>query len=251
MSSPSRSGVNGNVTSADSCRQYCAPVLLCQLATTGTVIGMHVRVDHMRDAHALAGRERHVGVDVVDAGVDDGASAKRAAAKQIRGAAEVEVIVGPQESSFARPDCSARSRRSAADRPRATREILRAAAARVVRCARSISTARSAYTQYGPAAVGHVFLAFGELLQSSLEVVDRHRNRPGDVPGDVLARRTRVENRRPASTGRVSAVRSSTRLRRRHGRQSAPGPVVRAPRAALRRRSEDPRQLEDLRSARR
>ena len=45
-----------------------------------------------------------------------------------------------------------------------------------------------------PATVGHVFLAFGESLQASLKMVDRHRDCPGDVAGDVLAGRPGVVN---------------------------------------------------------
>src|SRR5437867_2782680 len=45
-----------------------------------------------------------------------------------------------------------------------------------------------------PATVGHVLLPLRELLQASLEIVDRHRNRARNMAGQVLARWPGVEN---------------------------------------------------------
>ena len=56
------------------------------------MIGVDVGVDHVRDAQALAPGERFVRLHIVSARVDDGASAERATAKQISGAAPIEVI---------------------------------------------------------------------------------------------------------------------------------------------------------------
>ena len=57
---------------------------------------MHMRVDDMRQSEALGRRECDVGVDVVRARVDDGPFAQGAAAEEIRGAAEIEVVVRPK-----------------------------------------------------------------------------------------------------------------------------------------------------------
>jgi hypothetical protein len=46
-----------------------------QLGATGTVICMDMRVDDMRQAEVLGRRERDVGLEVLGAGIDDGAFA--------------------------------------------------------------------------------------------------------------------------------------------------------------------------------
>src|SRR5207253_8653335 len=45
-----------------------------------------------------------------------------------------------------------------------------------------------------PAAVGDVLLALGKPAQALLHLVDRYRDRAGDVPGHKLVRRPRVED---------------------------------------------------------
>ena len=77
----------------DAVRRVDAPG---QLTTTGAVIRMNMRVDDMRQSEALGRRECDVGVDVVRTGVDDGSFAQGAAAEEIRGAAEIEVVVRPK-----------------------------------------------------------------------------------------------------------------------------------------------------------
>src|SRR5262245_12876468 len=47
------------------------------------------------------------------------------------------------------------------------------------------------------AAIRHVFSALGEILQTSLQIVNRYGQRAGDVSGDVLACRPSVENDDP------------------------------------------------------
>src|SRR5881628_47097 len=67
-----------------------------QRCSSGAMISVHVRVYHMCDAHALAGCERFVRLQIVSARVNDRASAERATAKQVGGAAAIEVIVGAE-----------------------------------------------------------------------------------------------------------------------------------------------------------
>src|SRR5688572_16655435 len=45
----------------------------CELWPTGQVIRVHVRVDHVRDAHALDRCERKIGIDVASLRIDDSA----------------------------------------------------------------------------------------------------------------------------------------------------------------------------------
>src|SRR2546426_12042812 len=67
-----------------------------QRRSSRAMIGVHVRVYHMCDAHTLAGSEGFVRLQIVSARVNDRASAERATAKQIGGAATIEVIVGTE-----------------------------------------------------------------------------------------------------------------------------------------------------------
>ncbi len=46
----------------------------------------------------------------------------------------------------------------------------------------------------GATAIRHIFLALGELLQTPLKIIDGNRQRARDVPSDVLACRSCVEN---------------------------------------------------------
>jgi hypothetical protein len=61
---------------------------------------MHMCVDDVRDPHVLAGGERHVGVHIVCARIDDGALAECPATEEIRGAPAVEVVEGPEDHGF-------------------------------------------------------------------------------------------------------------------------------------------------------
>src|SRR6266446_3901181 len=60
-----------------------------QLSASGAVVRMHMGIDNMRQPEALGRRECDVGVDVVRTGVDNGPFAQSAAAKEIRGAAQI------------------------------------------------------------------------------------------------------------------------------------------------------------------
>jgi hypothetical protein len=117
--------------------------LLGERGASGAMVGMYVRVDDVRDAHALRFGERSVGVDVFLVGVDNGALTEAAAAEQVRGAAGLEVIVG-LEDHWTAPSVSTRQPRARqSTTPCSMRWALKP-------FFRSSSTASTAITQYGP-----------------------------------------------------------------------------------------------------
>ena len=114
----------------------------------GAVVGMHVRVDDVRDAHALRARECRCTRRVVSARIDDGALAERPAAEQVGRASEIVVvedhglkIIAGAPGSWPAATGSPAARHSG--NPSFERRARRPFAS-------SNSTARSAYTQYGP-----------------------------------------------------------------------------------------------------
>ena len=64
----------------------------CELGPAGPVVGMHVRVDDVRQPKTLRAREFDVGIDVVSPCIDDGAFAEGPAAEHVGRAAEIVVI---------------------------------------------------------------------------------------------------------------------------------------------------------------
>src|SRR5262245_6308998 len=67
-----------------------------QLTCSRTMVGMHVRVDDMRDPHAFAFRECRVGLDIVGARIDDRTFAECAAAKEVRRTSKVVIVEGAE-----------------------------------------------------------------------------------------------------------------------------------------------------------
>src|SRR2546426_12419164 len=67
-----------------------------QFASTRPMVRMHVRIDHVRDAHALRLRERSIALDILEPSVDDRAHTEGAATKDVCRTAVVIVIVGPK-----------------------------------------------------------------------------------------------------------------------------------------------------------
>jgi hypothetical protein len=64
------------------------------------MVRVHVRVDDVRDAHALAFGERLIAVDIVSSWSDDRALAQRASADQIGRASEVVVVEASDNHGF-------------------------------------------------------------------------------------------------------------------------------------------------------
>src|SRR5712691_4343232 len=64
---------------------------------TRTMVGVDMRIDHVRDAHALRRRERGVRLDVPLLWIDDRALAQAATAEEIGCAAGFEVVIGPKD----------------------------------------------------------------------------------------------------------------------------------------------------------
>jgi hypothetical protein len=162
---------------------------------TRTVVGMHVRIDDMRDPHALRGSKGEVFVEIAFLRIDDRAPAERPATEEVRGAARIEVVVGAEDHGRLRSDSSGWRRltlHGQTGRPpiRETfAEPLRAAAVRLEDLDRTIRI-----DAVGTPAVGDVRLLPGKFLESLLEIVDRHRERAGDVTSGVLPRRPGIED---------------------------------------------------------
>src|SRR6266851_4483412 len=57
------------------------------------MVRVNMSIDHVRDAHALAARERRVRLHILNPSVDDGALTERAASEDVRRAAVVVVVV--------------------------------------------------------------------------------------------------------------------------------------------------------------
>ena len=125
-----------------------APVCSRQRSTAGPVIGVHVRVDDMRDAHALAGREGRVRVHIVRDGhrrrrIGQACRSRRDTPRSRgRNSSRVEKSsLSPSVRSLQRSGCNAACHgktrrppfRKSVEQPRARRPL-----------ARSSSTARSA-----------------------------------------------------------------------------------------------------------
>src|SRR3990167_4532572 len=109
------------------------------------MVGVHVRVDDVRDAHVLGRGERGVRIDVFLVGIHDGALAEAAAAEQVRGTAGLEVVVGLEDHRRA-PWLSASTRQ-----PRARQSTTPCSMRWALKpFFRSSSTASTAITQYGP-----------------------------------------------------------------------------------------------------
>src|SRR5919198_3540007 len=110
---------------------------------------MHMRVEHVGDLHVLLPCKRQVCLDVVLARIDHGAFPQAAAPKEVGSTAGFEIVVGPKNHRSIPPSrlVSSLSIGSPAafhsGKPSRSRRARRP-------FARSTSTARSAYTQYGP-----------------------------------------------------------------------------------------------------
>jgi hypothetical protein len=63
-----------------------------------------------------------------------------------------------------------------------------------------------------PAAIRDVFLTLREGLQTTLEVIDRNRDRPRDVTSRILARRARVDDEDPFCAGQLQQFTEPDRL---------------------------------------
>src|SRR5687767_8214999 len=105
------------------------------------MIGVDVRIDHVRDAHAVRRGERDVRVDVRFVRVDDRTFPEPAATEEVRGASRLEVIERPEDHA----------RAPSMRQPRARQSMTPCS----MRCTlnpflRRISTASRAMTQYGP-----------------------------------------------------------------------------------------------------
>jgi hypothetical protein len=61
----------------------------CEFRSAGTVVGMDMGIDNVRQAKTLRVCEFDVGIDVVSPCIDDGALAERTAAEQADGAAAI------------------------------------------------------------------------------------------------------------------------------------------------------------------
>src|SRR5262245_14560097 len=117
-----------------------------QLATTRPVVGMDVCVDDVGQAKTLGIRELNVGINIVGACIDSSACTDGPATEDVRGTAEIVVVVRSEDH------CSTPGSSPAATGRPAARHSGNPSFRRRARLplASSNSTARSAYTQYGP-----------------------------------------------------------------------------------------------------
>ena len=75
-------------------------------APAGAMIRVHVRVEHVRDRHALARGELDVSVDVGLVRVDDAGEPLAAAAEHVRRAAGLESVERSEQHAFTMPPAS-------------------------------------------------------------------------------------------------------------------------------------------------
>src|SRR5262245_52177789 len=72
----------------------------CECWTSGSVIGVDMRIDHMRDGHVLGGGESLVFVEIFLTGIDNCAFAQCATTKEIRCASGLVVVIGTKDHRF-------------------------------------------------------------------------------------------------------------------------------------------------------
>src|SRR5262245_53670707 len=70
---------------------------LCESGSSGSMVRVDMRVDHMRNRHALRRGKSYVSVDISVVGIYDSAFAQRAASKDIRCTASFKIVVGTED----------------------------------------------------------------------------------------------------------------------------------------------------------
>src|SRR4029079_15678762 len=154
------------------------PDAACEFRCAGTVVGMDVGIDDVRQAKTLRVCEFDVGIDVVGPCIDDSALAERAAAEQVGGAAAIVVVVRSEDH------CSTPGSPPAATGRPAARHSGKPSFKRRARrpFASSNSTARSAYTQYAPRQHATYSLPLGSSLSRRFNLSTGREIAPGIWP---------------------------------------------------------------------
>src|SRR5690242_20143857 len=163
--------------------------LFGEQSSTRTVIGVNVRVDHVRDRKPFRLRKFDVRFDVALLRVDDGSLADRAATEDVCRAARIEIVERSENHDVTPID------ETSTGRPRARHSTIPSSIRTAVKpFARSTFTASTANTQYGPRQYATTSRCFGSEVNRRLSSVTGIETAPGMCPA------------RNSSTGRTSST---------------------------------------------